>query len=573
MAKVKSVSNVLKSIFTALATVVLTGNFATAQAYNFELVNNGAVIANTDDSSNDDTAFPSVIRIPDWVTSQDRTDPSAQYYMYYGNHGGDSIKMKWASDINGSWTDYDFTGGTGPSPSRGVFDVGSSTNDPTRDDYDHISAPDVIIDNQNQQFIMYFHGERLTSSPAPKVHERFVTTSGTGLNFNDPDSGNGELGHGPIEVTSDGVTRDVWIGDDYMKVFQKDGRWYGVGKRGVINAAPASGDIWAPSANDPFGEAWDREDTPEPNWATLTSGLQDDYHSPATTFLASQEFADHPNNPIDNRRIFSNGNAERMNHVDVNFLPNDLLEVFFTVREARKSDPDDYASVYRIVYDISDPDFQNWTVARDEAGTVMFDVVLTPEAVFPAVESAVGTNFDPSLYADPYEFGDTEIFFDTDGSKYLFFSYVSEEFGGAQGEGAISAVRLISAVPGDFDADGDVDAADINFYSGKIGQDIAGNLPEMDLDGDGTITLADHDLHVTTLVQTSNGETGALIGDINLDGSVDVLGDAFILVGNLNSIGSNLYSAGDLNADQTVNVLGDAFRLVGNLGQNNNSAE
>ena len=215
-----------------------------------------------------------------------------------------------------------------------------------------------MIDNVNQRFVMYFHGERPASSPAPRVHERFVATSGTGLNFNDAETGNGEAGYGPIEVdqlTDDGLTRDVWIGDDYMKTFEKDGRFYGVGKRGVINAAPATGDIWAQRSDDPFGEAWDREDTPEANWLTLTSGLQDQYYSPGATFLASQEFADHPNNP-NARRILSNGGEERFNHVDVNLLENDLLEVFFYVREARRSDPDEYNAIYRLsLIHISEP--------------------------------------------------------------------------------------------------------------------------------------------------------------------------------------------------------------------------
>ena len=567
-------SHFLRSIISVLASVVLTSNFAAAQPYDFELVNNGAVIADTSTASNDNTAFPSVIRIPDWLAPEDRADPSAVYYMYWGNHSGNAIKMKWATEIDGTWTDYNFTGGTGPEPSRGVFDVGPDTNDPTRDDYDHISAPDVVVDDANQRFIMYFHGEREASFPAPRVHQRFVTTSGTGLNFNSPTSGNGEPGYGPVEVTSEGVTRDVYIGADYMKTFQKnDGRWYGVGKRAVINAAPATGDIWAPPQDDPFGEAWDRADTPEPNWAELTSGLQDSFRSTAATFFASQEFADHPNNPIPNRRILSNGNAERLNHVEVNVLPGDLLEVFFYVREARSSDDDDYPGIYRFLYDISDPDFQLWTVARDESNQVIFDVVLEPADFIAAMEAALGPGYDPLIYADPYEFGDTELFFDDDGSKYLFFSYVSEEFGGQQGEGAISAVRLISTVQGDFDADGDVDADDINFYSGKIGEDIAGNLPEMDLDGDGTITLADHNLHITTLAQTSNGETGTFLGDLNLDGSVDVLGDAFALIGSLNLSGSDLYAQGDLNANQTVDVLGDAFLLIGSLGQSNSSTE
>ena len=441
-----------------LVVLLLTSQHATAQSFDFELINDGEVIANTNDLSNDDTAFPSVIKVPSWVTT--RPDPNANYYLYYGNHSGEAIKMKWAQSLDGIWTDYNFTNGTGNSPSVGVFDVGLDTNDDTRNGYDHISAPDVVIDNVNQQFIMYFHGRRLAGDGVPQVHERFVATSGTGLNFNDPNSGNGEAGFGPIEVTSNGVTRDVWIGDDYMKTFQKDGNWYGVGKRCIINAAPTSGSIFAPRAGDPFGEAWDRADTPESNWVTLTSGLQDQYYSPGATFLASQEFADHPNNPI-GRRVLSNGGDERLNHVEVNLLPDDLLEVYFTVRERRNSDPDDFNAIYRIVYDVSDPDFQNWTVARDDSGQVLFDVVLTPEDFTAAVVESVGENYNASRYADPVSFGDTELFFDDDGSTYLFFSYQSDAFGGGQGEGAITAVLLNPCVLGDADGSGEVNNVDI----------------------------------------------------------------------------------------------------------------
>ena len=65
--------------------------------------------------------------------------------------------------------------------------------------------------------------------------------------------------------------------------------------------------------------------------------------------------------------------------------------------------------------------------------------------------------------------------------------------------------------------------------------------------------------------------TGALIGDMNFDGTVNVLNDAFTLVANLNSTGPFSYATGDLNADQTVDVLGDAFALIGNLGQTTDS--
>ena len=71
-------------------------------------------------------------------------------------------------------------------------------------------------------------------------------------------------------------------------------------------------------------------------------------------------------------------------------------------------------------------------------------------------------------------------------------------------------------------------------------------------------------------METANGQKGTSAGDVNLDGTVNVLGDAFALVGNLNNPASS-WAEGDLNADGTVNVLGDAFLLVGNLGNSNGS--
>jgi len=121
---------------------------------------------------------------------------------------------------------------------------------------------------------------------------------------------------------------------------------------------------------------------------------------------------------------------------------------------------------------------------------------------------------------------------------------------------------------GDFDADRDVDADDIDFYNGNLDQSASFNS-DLDLNNDGTITLVDHDQHVMTLVQTSNGQTGTMIGDINLDGQVNVLGDALILVISLGNTGPFGYADGDLNADGIVDVLGDAIRLISNLSPPN----
>jgi hypothetical protein len=64
----------------------------------------------------------------------------------------------------------------------------------------------------------------------------------------------------------------------------------------------------------------------------------------------------------------------------------------------------------------------------------------------------------------------------------------------------------------------------------------------------------------------------AIPGDVNLDQTVDVLGDAFAVVGNLGatatgSVVETTWRMGDLNGDNAIDVLGDAFVLVANLGQ------
>ena len=125
------------------------------------------------------------------------------------------------------------------------------------------------------------------------------------------------------------------------------------------------------------------------------------------------------------------------------------------------------------------------------------------------------------------------------------------------------------ALVGDFDDDGIVDADDIDAYIGNIGQPATGDLAELNLDDDEVITLADHEMLVTVYVQTSNGLTGTALGDADLNGTIDVLGDAFTLVGSLGTMSDASWSQGDFNADGNVDVLNDAFVLVGNLGASN----
>ena len=130
------------------------------------------------------------------------------------------------------------------------------------------------------------------------------------------------------------------------------------------------------------------------------------------------------------------------------------------------------------------------------------------------------------------------------------------------------ALSTVPGLVGDFNRDGVVDVLDIDFYSGNLGQPASFDS-QLDLDLDNDIDLNDMNLHIENFVQTSNGLTGTFPGDIDLDGQVDVLGDAFTLIANLGSAGPYSYGVGDLNADGAVDVLGDAFVLIANLGRSN----
>ena len=161
------------------------------------------------------------------------------------------------------------------------------------------------------------------------------------------------------------------------------------------------------------------------------------------------------------------------------------------------------------------------------------------------IEAHVGERLQFGFECAASNFGATGVFYDT-----------------------ISFAIATDSVLGDFNGDSVVDCDDLDSYIGNIDVDATGGLEQLDLDGDTMVTEADANQHITTLVETSNGQVGTFPGDLNCDGSVNVLGDAFVLVGSLGQTVS-AYSDGDINFDGTVNVLGDAFILVGNLGSSN----
>ena len=181
-----------------------------------------------------------------------------------------------------------------------------------------------------------------------------------------------------------------------------------------------------------------------------------------------------------------------------------------------------------------------------------------------------GAEFDTQFYWAEWQLdGDDRDAFDLTFSTipHASFAGVRVDYLTSDGLVGLQPPSLLSLV-GDFDRDMDVDLDDLDQFNGQIGTDVSGEASALDLNFDGTIGEDDFERHYSQLVRTSNGAIGTAQGDINLDGKVDVLSDAFMLVSNLGSSATS-WGEGDLDANGTVDVLSDAFALVANLGFNN----
>ena len=99
---------------------------------------------------------------------------------------------------------------------------------------------------------------------------------------------------------------------------------------------------------------------------------------------------------------------------------------------------------------------------------------------------------------------------------------------------------------------------DAAFYLFELSETITGVIGGFRLDGDSDGVAGTNSFESVYV---------AIPGDANLDGQVDVLSDAFVLVANLNTTTNAVWADGDFNGDGQVDVLGDAFILVANLGR------
>jgi len=153
------------------------------------LYNRTIIDPSLDPSIGDNIDGAALIRVPKWVKN-----PLGRYYLYFAHHRGSYIRLAYADRIDGPWKIY----------KPGVLQIADSGFT------GHIASPDILIDDENQRLIMYYHGVAGQSLRDQKTR---VSTSADGLSYR----------------AAGGIVMD-W----YARAFRHDGRVYAIAAPGIV---------------------------------------------------------------------------------------------------------------------------------------------------------------------------------------------------------------------------------------------------------------------------------------------------------------------------------------------------
>ncbi|MBD3187222.1 hypothetical protein GF325_10365 [Candidatus Bathyarchaeota archaeon] len=139
---------------------------------------------------------PSLVKVPDWVE-----EPLGKYYLYFGHHQGQYIRLAHAEQPEGPYTLYK----PGVLHNKDTF-IGSK----------HLASPEIYIDEENKQVRMYFHAAiRGTGAFYDQGQTSYLAMSTDGIHF---------------------IPREEIMGPFYMRVFTHDGWFFSIGKNDNVDA-------------------------------------------------------------------------------------------------------------------------------------------------------------------------------------------------------------------------------------------------------------------------------------------------------------------------------------------------
>lgn len=154
------------------------------------------------EDANENINGPALIRVPSWLPN-----PLGKYYLYFAHHEGEYIRLAYADSLQGPWKIY----------SQGILPI---TDLPWATD--HVSSPDIWIDEEHKQIRLYFH------SPVAPM-----------LKSTDPNyltHGGEVLQNTFVALAEDGLhfkVRAEPLGPSYFRVWQWEGVFYALPRLGI----------------------------------------------------------------------------------------------------------------------------------------------------------------------------------------------------------------------------------------------------------------------------------------------------------------------------------------------------
>lgn len=133
---------------------------------------------------------PSLILAPYWLPNR-----LGKFYLYFAHHGGQYIRLAHADKLEGPWT---------------VLNSGSLQLQDAKACRDHIASPDVHVDSNRREILMFFHSFPLHG----REQKTFLARSEDGINFS---------------------AGDVPIADFYFRTIRYKDIWIAMSKGGVMH--------------------------------------------------------------------------------------------------------------------------------------------------------------------------------------------------------------------------------------------------------------------------------------------------------------------------------------------------
>ena len=146
---------------------------------------------------------PTLVRVPEWVKAK-----LGRYYLYFAHHEGEYLRLAYADDLRGPWKIYP----------PGVLSCSALPWHP-----DHVASPDVVIDEEKQEFLLYFH-----TPVAPMIKSDHPDYYKLGLTIPQRTF---------LAVSKDGISftldSEKELAQFYLRVWRRKEYWYGLARGAV----------------------------------------------------------------------------------------------------------------------------------------------------------------------------------------------------------------------------------------------------------------------------------------------------------------------------------------------------